>query len=71
MARNPSTNQIVPDPSKFPDGLASVASQVHALGLKMGIYRCVHYALIVTQVLKEIQRCWDYDLCWIPGLIRI
>ena len=38
MARNAITGRIVPDPTKFPNGLASVATQIHDLGLKMGIY---------------------------------
>ena len=37
--RDPTTGRIVPDPSKFPDGISGVADQVHALGLKLGIYR--------------------------------
>jgi alpha-galactosidase len=37
-SRNSTTNEIVPDPSKFPNGISYVADQVHALGLKMGIY---------------------------------
>ncbi|EMD37848.1 glycoside hydrolase family 27 protein [Gelatoporia subvermispora B] len=38
QARNSTTQQIIPDSSKFPNGISSVASQVHALGLKLGIY---------------------------------
>ncbi|TDL18478.1 glycoside hydrolase [Rickenella mellea] len=33
-----SSGRITPDPAKFPNGIASVATQVHNLGLKMGIY---------------------------------
>src|SRR5438270_8278847 len=29
---------LVPDPAKFPDGIKSVASYVHSLGMKLGIY---------------------------------
>ncbi|MFC0434335.1 glycoside hydrolase family 27 protein [Kutzneria buriramensis] len=29
---------LVPDPAKFPDGIAGTASYVHSLGLKLGIY---------------------------------
>jgi alpha-galactosidase len=32
------TGKIIPDPVKFPNGIAGVASQIHALGLKVGIY---------------------------------
>ncbi|KAI0785672.1 glycoside hydrolase superfamily [Abortiporus biennis] len=38
MTRDVSTQRIVPDPTKFPNGISGVASQVHALGLKIGIY---------------------------------
>ncbi|KAI0766513.1 glycoside hydrolase [Irpex lacteus] len=38
MARDSTTGRIVPDPTKFPNGIDSVATQVHALGLKFGIY---------------------------------
>ncbi|KAJ7935892.1 glycoside hydrolase [Mycena leptocephala] len=37
-ARNATSKQIVPDPAKFPNGISGVATQVHALGLKFGIY---------------------------------
>jgi alpha-galactosidase len=36
--RNASTHRIIVDPSKFPDGISGVASQIHDLGLKVGIY---------------------------------
>ncbi|KAH9859068.1 glycoside hydrolase [Lenzites betulinus] len=38
MQRDASTGRIVPDPTKFPNGISGVAEQVHALGLKLGIY---------------------------------
>lgn len=34
------SGQLVPDPQKFPDGIASVADYVHSLGLRFGIYSC-------------------------------
>ncbi|WP_037568812.1 glycoside hydrolase family 27 protein [Phaeacidiphilus oryzae] len=36
-SRNAS-GQLVPDPAKFPDGIAGTAAYVHSLGLKLGIY---------------------------------
>jgi alpha-galactosidase len=33
-----SAGQLVPDPTKFPDGISGTASYVHSLGLKLGIY---------------------------------
>lgn len=32
------TGDLVPDPTKFPRGIAAVADRVHALGLRFGIY---------------------------------
>lgn len=39
MARDSTTQQQVPDPIKFPDGMAALASKVHSMGFKIGIYR--------------------------------
>jgi len=36
--RDSTTNQIIPDPSKFPSGINGTASSIHTLGLKIGIY---------------------------------
>jgi alpha-galactosidase len=36
--RDASTQRIVPDPAKFPDGISGLAGQIHDLGLKVGIY---------------------------------
>jgi alpha-galactosidase len=36
--RDSTTNQIVPDPTKFPSGINGTAASIHALGLKVGIY---------------------------------
>jgi alpha-galactosidase len=36
--RDPRTGRLVPDPAKFPDGIAAVARYVHSRGLKLGIY---------------------------------
>jgi alpha-galactosidase len=33
-----SNGNIVPDPSKFPNGMKSLADYVHSLGLKLGLY---------------------------------
>ncbi|EKM54559.1 glycoside hydrolase family 27 protein [Phanerochaete carnosa HHB-10118-sp] len=38
MQRNSTTQRIVPDPSKFPDGIDGLVTQIHALELKAGIY---------------------------------
>jgi alpha-galactosidase len=40
---------LVPDPTRFPNGIASVAAYVHSLGMKLGIYEdagtttCAHF----------------------------
>jgi alpha-galactosidase len=39
MASNRDANgNLVPDPTKFPDGISGVANYVHSLGLGLGIY---------------------------------
>lgn len=37
-ARNASNNRIIPNPTRFPTGIIGVAEEVHALGLKIGLY---------------------------------
>ncbi|KAF5322226.1 hypothetical protein D9619_001332 [Psilocybe cf. subviscida] len=37
-SRDSTTKRIVPDPNKFPNGLSALATQIHNLGLKIGIY---------------------------------
>ncbi|MEO6114935.1 MAG: glycoside hydrolase family 27 protein [Pseudolysinimonas sp.] len=36
--RDPHTGELVPDPAKFPDGMAAVARYLHARGFTLGIY---------------------------------
>lgn len=38
--RDPETERIVPEPSKFPLGMKAVADYVHGKGLKFGMYSC-------------------------------
>lgn len=38
--RDPKTDEIVPDPVKFPRGMKFVADYVHRRGLKFGMYSC-------------------------------
>ena len=33
-----SSGYLIPDPQKFPNGIADVANKIHAMGLKLGIY---------------------------------
>lgn len=37
-ARDSSTKRMVPDQNKFPNGISGLATKIHALGLKIGIY---------------------------------
>ncbi|KFY77136.1 hypothetical protein V499_03394 [Pseudogymnoascus sp. VKM F-103] len=37
-SRDNVTNQIIPDPLKFPTGIKGIADEIHDLGLKVGIY---------------------------------
>eukprot|EP00045_Choanoeca_perplexa_P003505 m.31525 g.31525 ORF g.31525 m.31525 type:complete len:424 (+) comp12082_c0_seq1:254-1525(+) len=37
-ARDPTTGAIRPDPNRFPSGMKAVADQIHAKGLKFGLY---------------------------------
>ena len=38
--RDPKTNEIVPDPAKFPHGMKFIADYIHSKGLKFGMYSC-------------------------------
>jgi len=38
LATRSATGELVADPQKFPDGIAALASYVHSIGLKLGIY---------------------------------
>ncbi|MBR4727774.1 MAG: glycoside hydrolase family 27 protein [Clostridia bacterium] len=38
--RDPETGKIVPEPTKFPNGMKAVSDYVHAKGLKFGMYSC-------------------------------
>ncbi|KAI8625200.1 glycoside hydrolase family 27 protein [Xylariaceae sp. FL1651] len=36
--RDNATQQLVPDPDRFPNGISGLADQIHSLGFKIGIY---------------------------------
>jgi alpha-galactosidase len=38
MAGRDASGRMIPDPSKFPDGMKPVADYLHGLGLKLGVY---------------------------------
>ncbi|PYI01135.1 alpha-galactosidase aglB [Aspergillus sclerotiicarbonarius CBS 121057] len=77
--RDPTTKRIIPDPDKFPDGISGVADQVHALGLKLGIYSsaglttCAGYPASLGYEEIDAQSFADwgvdylkYDNCGVP-----
>lgn len=37
------TGQLIPDPGIFPDGISGLASQLHDMGFKLGIYSSAGY----------------------------
>lgn len=41
--RNSTTKRLIPDTLRFPDGISGVASEIHDLGLKVGIYSSMCY----------------------------
>ncbi|OOQ88982.1 putative alpha-galactosidase B [Penicillium brasilianum] len=78
--RNSTTQRIIPDKQKFPDGISGLADQVHQLGLKVGIYSsagettCAGYpaSLGYEQVDAEAFGEWGidylkYDNCGVPS----
>lgn len=42
---------LVPDPSKWPNGIAAVATDLHSMGLKMGkLFLAYHFSARATEV---------------------
>ncbi|KAJ6131781.1 Aldolase-type TIM barrel [Penicillium samsonianum] len=78
--RDKSTNRMIPDPSRFPDGISGVAKKVHDLGLKFGIYSsagevtCAGYPASLGYETVDAQSFaeWGvdylkYDNCGVPS----
>ncbi|KAH8661506.1 putative alpha-galactosidase B [Tricladium varicosporioides] len=78
--RDNKTGQITPDPVKFPSGIKGVVDEIHALGLKVGIYgsagtqTCGGYpAQIGNEYLDAATfAAWGidyfkYDNCYVPS----
>jgi Alpha galactosidase A len=38
LDRDPITNEQVPDPLRFSNGIKALADRIHSMGLKIGIY---------------------------------
>ncbi|XP_006460642.1 hypothetical protein AGABI2DRAFT_70106 [Agaricus bisporus var. bisporus H97] len=75
-----SSGRIVPDPTRFPNGIIGVANEVHDLGLKIGIYSdagtqtCAGYPASLGNELIDVQTFagWGidylkYDNCNVPS----
>ncbi|KAG6876651.1 hypothetical protein C0993_001515 [Termitomyces sp. T159_Od127] len=80
LIRDSATGRIVPDPNKFPNGIDYLATKIHALGLKIGIYSdagtatCAGYpGSLGNEALDAATfNDWDidylkYDNCNVPG----
>ncbi|KAL0638311.1 hypothetical protein Q9L58_002613 [Maublancomyces gigas] len=78
--RDPKTNRIIPDLSKFPDGIDGTAKKIHDMGLKIGIYSdagkttCGGYpgSLYFEDIDAEAWAEWGidylkYDNCDVPS----
>ncbi|KAJ5100711.1 Alpha-galactosidase [Penicillium angulare] len=75
-----SSGYLIPDPEKFPNGVADVAKKVHAMGLKFGIYSsagtltCARYSGSLGYEEKDaaVWASWGidylkYDNCYNQG----
>ncbi|KAF5322055.1 hypothetical protein D9619_001326 [Psilocybe cf. subviscida] len=78
--RDPTTKRIIPDPTKFPDGISGLATKIHNLGLKIGIYSdagtftCAGYPGSLGNEITDATTFSDwgvdylkYDNCYIPS----
>ncbi|CRG87498.1 alpha-galactosidase [Talaromyces islandicus] len=78
--RDPTTDRIIPDPDKFPDGINGTAKKVHDLGLKIGIYSsagtetCAGYPASIGKETIDAESFADwgidylkYDNCNVPS----
>jgi alpha-galactosidase len=74
-----SSGYLVPDPSKWPQGVKSVVDQIHGMGLKFGLYgdagtmTCAgypgsqgHEAQDAKQLASYGIDYWKYDACYTP-----
>jgi alpha-galactosidase len=70
------TGYLVPDPQKFPNGIADVADKIHAMGLKLGIYSsagtmtCARYAGSLGYEEKDAAAWASWGVCYsLPNLL--
>jgi len=79
-SRDPDTGAPRPDPTRFPRGIKAVAGEVHALGLKFGIYSSAgeytcagrYGSLDYEEIDAQTYASWDvdylkYDNCYNNG----
>ena len=75
MERNSTTNEVMADPARFPNGIKGLADYVHSKGLKLGIYSDIgtktcggypgidgNYELDANTFAK-----WDIDMIKVDG----
>ncbi|KAK4161753.1 putative alpha-galactosidase B [Cladorrhinum sp. PSN259] len=73
------SGKLVPDPSKWPNGIKPVVDQIHGMGLKFGLYGCAgvqtcagypgsegHEKSDVAQLVGWGVDYWKYDNCYTP-----
>jgi alpha-galactosidase len=78
--RDAATGRLIPDPDRFPSGISGVGAQVHALGLRLGIYSsagthtCAGWPASLGHEALDAQTWaeWGvdylkYDNCNVPG----
>ena len=58
---------MVPDPLKFPRGIKPLAHDIHALGLKIGIYRQVAFAVLIWHSNREYSDAGTKTCAGYPG----
>ncbi|XP_077025145.1 alpha-N-acetylgalactosaminidase [Tamandua tetradactyla] len=72
--------RLVPDPKRFPNGIAHLAAYVHSLGLKLGIYEdlgkftCMGYpGTTLDKVVQDAQTFaeWKVDMLKLDGCYSI
>ncbi|RYP40343.1 hypothetical protein DL767_001755 [Monosporascus sp. MG133] len=74
-----SSGNLVPDPSKWPNGIKTVADQIHSQGLKFGLYgdagimTCAGYPGSQGREAQDARLLaswgvdyWKYDACYLP-----
>jgi alpha-galactosidase len=74
-----SAGNLVPDPSKWPNGIKSVTDKIHSMGLKMGLYgdagvmTCAGYPGSQGHEQQDARQLaawgvdfWKHDACYLP-----